>query len=522
MRLSLPRRRFLVMGAGALGSVLLAACAAPAPTATPVPAKPAAPAPAAPPPAAPAPKPEPTKPAAVAAPAPTKPAAPTNTAVPAPAPTKPAAAPAVAPTNTPRPSLTVQGKGKTDLLWQMSASDFWIAGTAKVLPDFADKNPNVGKVTLQPTPDDWINKLVASMVAGTAPDVFDMWGDIMPPFVERGQVVDVEPYVKRDMKPEDIKDFYDWQWRDFVMPWLNNIRFGMPRYVNIMFTWYRKDHFDEVGQKYPTLDWTHDDYANAARKLTKKEGSKTTRYGLLYPAWGWDRYWYKPVIWGGGTVDPKDNTRAIFGEEKALAAFEWTRKLMWDEQVMLQPLDIQRQSSVLHFPTGKFSMNEEGIYPFEMDNGIQGKFPWAYAHTPKGPTGQRKVLGTTDGYSMWKGSKNLDQAWDLVKWAVGPTNQLEVVVKAAGRVPIRHSILKLWEAEVVKARPALKDVNLKVAVEAMEMGYPSGREFFKDNVSAQQLIVPALEKMFVTGGTPTSYLKEVAEQVTKAQKTGSR
>jgi hypothetical protein len=65
-------------------------------------------------------------------------------------------------------------------------------------------------------------------------------------------------------------------------------------------------------------------------------------------------------------------------------------------------------------------------------------------------------------------------------------------------------------------------VNLKVGVEAMEMGYPSGREFFKDNISAQQLITPALEKVFVTGGTPVTYLKEVADQLTQAQKKGGR
>lgn len=527
------RRRFVLASTGFMAAAL-AACGGAAPTPTTAP-KPAAPAPAAPPPAPPTAAPAAaTKPAdkpAAAAPAapttaPAKPADPTKPAAAA-EPTKPAPAQPAAPagptaTATPRPTLTVQGKGQVDLQWMMSASDFWIAGTAKALPDFTEKFTKVGKITLQPTPDDWQNKLVASMVAGTAPDVFDMWGDIMPPYVERGQVVDFEPYVKRDLKPEDIKDFYEWQWRDFVMPWLNNIRFGMPRYVNIMFTWYRKDHFDAAGVKYPTMDWTHEEYAEAARKLTKKEGGKTTQYGLLYPAWGWDRYWYKTNIWGGSVVDPKDNTKAAFGEEKALAAFEWSRKLMWDEQVMLQPLDIQRQSSVLHFPGGKFSMNEEGIYPFEMDNNIQNKFQWAYAHVPKGPTGQRKVLGTTDGYAMWKGSKKQDETWELIKWAIGPVNQLEVVVKAAGRVPIRHSVLKQWESEVVKARPNLKDVNLKVAVEAMEMGYPSGRDFFKDNIAAQQIIIPALEKMYVTGGTPTSYMKEIADQVTKAQQSRGR
>lgn len=418
--------------------------------------------------------------------------------------------------------MAVQGKGKVELLWQMSASDAWMRGSAAALPTLLDKVTTIGKVSVQPTPDDWINKLVAAMVAGNAPDVFDMWGDIMPPFVERSQVVDVGPLAARDYKQADLEDFYPWQWKDFVMPWLKNIRFGMPRYVNIMFTWYRKDLFDKAGVKYPTQDWTHDDYANAAKQLTVKDSSgKVTQYGLAYPAWSWDRYWYKPVIWGGHTVDPNDNTQAAFGSDQSLAAFEWSRKLMWDDKAMLQPLDIQNQSFRLHFPAGKMAMAEDGIYPFEMDDVILGKFPWAYSHTPKGPNGQRKVLGTTDGSALWKGSKNRDESWELMKWIAGPENQL-AIVNSAGRVPVRFSVLKQWKDLNIKARPNLKDVNLDVAVEAMQMGYPSGREFFKDNNAASELITPALEKVFITGGTPVSYLKDIAQKVTDVERKGSR
>src|SRR5579884_523674 len=167
---------------------------------------------------------------------------------------------------------------------------------------------------------------------------------------------------------------------------------------------------------------------------------------------------------------------------------------------MLNPLDIQGQDSTLMFAAQRYAMNEEGIYPFEMDNAIQGKFRWAYQHTPKGPTGQRKVLGTTDGTAIWKGSKNQDQAWELQKWVAGPEYQL-AIVKASGRVPVRHSVLDQWVQINTQTRPNLKNANLEVAVEAMKMGYPGGREFFKDNNAAQEIINPALQKIFVTGGT---------------------
>jgi len=194
---------------------------------------------------------------------------------------------------------------------------------------------------------------------------------------------------------------------------------------------------------------------------------------------------------------------------------------MWDDQAMLQPLAIQNQGFLQHFPTGIMAMAEDGIYPFEMDDQIQGKFPWAYQHTPKGPTGQRKSLGTTDGTSMWKGSKNQDQAWELQKWVARPEYQL-AIVNASGRLPVRHSVLDQWANAAVKIRPNLKNANLQVAVKAMQMGYPGGREFFKDSNAAQVIINPALQKVFVRGGTPASYLKDIANQVTQAEKNGSR
>jgi multiple sugar transport system substrate-binding protein len=493
----LRRRQFLLAGGSLVGASLLAACAGAAPTPTTAPAAP------------------------TTAPAPTKPAAAAATAAPGAAtPTPAQAAAAATPTAGP---ITAQGKGTVDLLWQFSGGDAWFKASSAALSTFLDKNPTVGKVTVQLTPDDWINKLVAAMAAGTAPDVFDMWGDIMPPFVERSQVTDVQPLVAKDYTADDLKDFYPWQWKDFVMPWLNNIRFGMPRYVNIMFTWYRKDLFDKANVKYPTTDWTHDDYAEAAAKLTVKDASgKVTQAGLAYPAWSWDRYWYKPVIWGGHTVDPSDNTKAVFDSDQAIASFEWTRKQQWDAKTMLQPMDLGSQAPNfrLYFPTGRFAMAEDGFYPFEMDD-VMTTIPWAYQHTPKGPTGNRKVLGTTDGSALWKGSKHQDEGWALSKWIAGPENQTAIVT-SSGRCPVRFSVLKTLKDVDTKARPNLANVNLDVITEAMEMGYPSGREFFKDNNAASEIITPALQAVFVTGSQGTSYFKQIAQQVTAAQKTGAR
>ena len=400
-----------------------------------------------------------------------------------------------------------------NIRWQFRGSADDLKNAQKFVDDTFAKDHSSIKVTIEPAPDSRDEKLIASMVAGTAPDVFESWTDNVTQFADRGQVMDVDPLVKRDYKADDLKDFYAWQWRDFVLP--SHIRFGLPKYVNVMFTWYNKDMFDKAGVKPPTEDWTHDDYAQAAIKLTTKNGSNVDTWGLYYPVWSWDRYWYKIDAWGGHVVDPNDSAKATFDSDQALAAFEWVRKLMWDDKGMAQRLLLagagQSFSSLDLFASGKFAMVEDGFYPFAMAKSVQKKINWAYQHTPKGPV-QRKVLGTTDGFVMWKNSKAPDAAWELLKYLAGPDYQRNQV-KSTGLLPVRTSVLADWKKICIQAYPELEAVNLDVGPKAMEMGYPGNRMLFKKDAEARQIITPALEKVFVSGSTPVTYFKDIVKQV---------
>jgi multiple sugar transport system substrate-binding protein len=378
---------------------------------------------------------------------------------------------------------------------------------------FAPKNPNI-KVKVEPAPDQQRDeKLIASMVAGTAVDVFESWTDNVTQYADRGQVTDIEPLVKKDYKADDLKDYYEWQWRDFVLP--SNIRFGIPKYVNVMTVWINKGMFEKAGVAIPSKDWNHDDYAATAKKLSSVKGAPDDVYGLRYPAWSWDRYWYRVEMFGGQVVNPKDTTECLLHTEEAQAALEWIRKLMWDDKVMVQPLGLggPTQSIWPQWAGQKYAMIEEGVYPFRVVREVKDAFKWQYLHVPKGPK-TRRVLGTTDGYVMWAKTKVPEGAWELMKFQGGPEYQ-EAQVGWSGLIPVRHSVLAKWKGIVTKAFPELEGANVDVGVEAMKEGYPGNRILFKKDAEARQIVVPALEKLFVSGNTPVSYMKEISAQVTK-------
>ena len=371
------------------------------------------------------------------------------------------------------------------------------------------------KVTVEPTSGEVDEKLTAAMVGGNAQDVFDTWLDNVAPYADRNQIFDVEPLVSRDLKEADIADFYPWQWKDFKLP--NGIRFGVPKFVNVSFVYYNREMFDKAGVAPPDDSWNHDNYADAARKLTT--GNTT---GLFYPAYGGDRWWYKIYAWGGTIVDPNDNTKATFDSDQALAALEWSRKLIFDDKAIAQRSNIvgagQRAFDAVPaaFASGRLAMVEDGFYPFVQAKAIAKKFKWAYAAVPKGPV-TRKVLGTADGFAIWKGTKNADAAWELLKFFAGKEYQL-YLSRQTGYLPNRFSIVEDWKKICIEKYPELAEANLDLAPKAMQEGYPGNKPLFKKDGEAQQILTPALEKLFVTGNTPVTYMKDIAQQVTAKMK----
>jgi len=226
----------------------------------------------------------------------------------------------VPPTATLPPAEHV-GSG-TEIRWQFRGEPSDLKGAQLTLTkSFVPANPKI-KVTIEPAPDNRDEKLIAQMVAGTAPDVFETWGDNVQQFAEKGQVTDVNALV--DKSKMDISDFYQWQWRDFNIPLKGGpkaggslIRFGLPKYVNVMVLWVNKDMFQQKGQALPTLDWTHNEYADAMRKLTVMENNKIKVGGAHIPMDSWDRYWYRVYMWGGYDADPNDPTKSDLGAKEA-------------------------------------------------------------------------------------------------------------------------------------------------------------------------------------------------------------
>ena len=65
--------------------------------------------------------------------------------------------------------------------------------------------------------------------------------------------------------------------------------------------------FDEAGLEYPTADWTWDDVTEAAKKLTKDDGSQ---YGLCLRNDNNQAGYYNLIYDNGGYIISDDKTKS--------------------------------------------------------------------------------------------------------------------------------------------------------------------------------------------------------------------
>jgi len=162
-------------------------------------------------------------------------------------------------------------------------------------------------------------------------------------------------------------------------------------------------------------------------------------------------------------------------------------------------------------------MAESGTYPINTDRDFEGNLRWDMRHVPVGPTGIRKVLGTTDAWSITKQTENPDAAWAVLSFLSGPIFQRKAVVGQEGLIPVLKSLIETFIDDVRAIRPSLEEVRLETIAEILDWGYAEDTFWFKDQNAAAELIQPALEKVYQVGDVGPEYFVEICQQVNASQ-----
>lgn len=309
----------------------------------------------------------------------------------------------------------------------------------------------------------YYDKLLATLAAGTPPDLFWMQVRDLPAYVLRGDVALLEPLVKRDRY--DLKDFLEplvqqYRWGD------GQLR-GLPWDYGFQALFYNVTLFRQVGLPLPPSDWdskgwTFDDFRVAAERLTRHQGAAGAAppdvYGLVNPT----RDWFPWVYANGGRLISADNSACLLGKPEAIQAFQLIRDLMHKYYTSPVPAEFRNTNPVPTFVAGRSAMLVHAIATASTELRAITNFEWDAAPMPLGPGTAGRGRGTHGGGSGWvlaKASRSPEEAWALMKHITSRETVTELAKAgwSPPRVSVLDSKLRLDPAAPPKAKAVLRD-----------------------------------------------------------------
>ncbi|HET7560405.1 MAG TPA: extracellular solute-binding protein, partial [Limnochordia bacterium] len=307
-----------------------------------------------------------------------------------------------------------------------------------VINGFEKQHPDI-TVQFTPITGDYDDKIGTLFAGGSAPDVMEAWADMGITWAQRGFLLDLAPYVKRDAAELNVSDILPAAWSFPVMrvgP-LAGMRFGVPRYLNVVIFYNNRDLFDNAGLPYPSVSdkngsWDWDTLVRDGQKLTiTGPDGKITQWGLKTndsisrgAAWAWSA--------GGDVFDPANPLHFVLNQGGGLEGMQFLSDLRWKYGIWLDHAP--------SFDGGHVAMDNtkatDGLS--DMIGSIGKSFNWDVSQVPLGPA-KRGTRTSSDMYVVNKNAKNPDAAWEFVKYLLSPEGQM-LSAKIAGMVPVRASL----------------------------------------------------------------------------------
>ena len=413
------------------------------------------------------------------------------------------------------PLATPTAQGRVELVYRDWRTDWFPPMVQQMLDEFHAAHPKIRVYyNLDPENAEFEEKSLADLQSGTAPDVFQGCCSYLPIWAQKGYLLDLRPYVQAGLDRATIDDWDPIQYKSFFTR--DGRQYALPKYHGALALYYNKDLFDQARVDYPDDSWTHDDYLAAMKRLTKEPGSdgQPGTWGSMIDI-TWERIQIHVNAWGGHFVDPNDPTRSQMAEPPALEAMEWIRARMWDDKVMATALDVQNKGTQEAFLAGQLGMVEDGSWALKsiLSN---ARFRVGLALIPKGPA-RRATLATTDGFGIYASTKHPDAAWELMKFLIGK-DYGRAMAKAQFLQPARSSLVDEWIQFIREQFPEqTRDLNIAAFADGHRRGYSVIGEEFANQADALRLAKAAWQQIFTLGQSPVTTMREVSQEIERAQ-----
>ena len=165
-----------------------------------------------------------------------------------------------------------------------------------------------------------------------------------------------------------------------------------------------------AGVPYPTEDWTWDDFAEIAKKVSSGEGANRI-YGVVSH---WILQSFAPMIYGGRPYND-DWTQQQLDDPRVIKGYQLFGDLV---KAGAMPDDAASKAMPMDqmFAAGRAAMYPMGLFEASsIAKAIGNNFEWDIVMPPKDPEGKTVNIKFQTGFAMNKDSKNKEAAWAYIK-----------------------------------------------------------------------------------------------------------
>lgn len=210
------------------------------------------------------------------------------------------------------------------------------------------------QIVHEPAPDDYYTKLQTTLAGGTAADLFWLSQEWIAGFADQGALLDINDYVAADTEnpAANLDDYFpdvlqtaQYEGRLYGLPWI----------AQPVVLFYNRALFDEAGLDHPTLDWTWEEFQEAAAALTQDTDGDGNN-----DQWGFTMNGWPPIhmfIWqAGGDVISEDLSASPVDAPEAIRGAEFYADMIFDDVHTPPQAVIQEQGFGEMFKAGRIAM----------------------------------------------------------------------------------------------------------------------------------------------------------------------
>ena len=282
-------------------------------------------------------------------------------------------------------------------------------GLTQIMNDFTEKTGIKTKVSVVKWDEYW-TLLESGAQGGSLPDVFWMHSNESERYMSNDMLLDLTDKIADSSEidpanyPEDIWGLYTY----------DDKYYAVPKDVDTIALWYNKTLFDEAGLEYPTADWTWDDVTEAAKKLTKDDGSQ---YGLAMGNGSNQDGYYNMVYDNGGYIINDDKTQSGWDDPKTIEAMQ-TMEGWINDGVMPSLETMSENGTDVLFESGKVAMITQGSWMLAAyrDNEYTAANCDCVELPKSATTGRRASIYNGLGWAASATTEHPDEAWQLIEY----------------------------------------------------------------------------------------------------------